>query len=42
MKVPTNGGAQLPHDVRVWLGIPAGDQIVVLIEEIIKSPKVEF
>ncbi len=40
MRVATNGRAQIPFDIRSKLGIDAGDQLVVCIEQIIKAPSV--
>lgn len=35
MRVASNGRAQIPYDVRMKLGIDAGDQLVVDILEVI-------
>ncbi len=41
LNVTTNGRAQIPKKLIDKMGIKAGDQILVVIEKIIKSPTEE-
>ena len=41
VRMSTNGRAQIPNDVRVKLGIKEGDSLVITIEQVVHSGRME-